>query len=319
MSGNVIFGGIINTAVIETRDLSKIYGYGENETAAVDKLSLSVGKGEIVGILGPNGSGKTTAMRMLAGIVFPTSGTVSLLGRQPNDLWVKARIGYLPETLQFRSSIRADEFLDFHAQLSGIGKDARSRRIDEVLQTVGLIENAQSRVRTFSKGMLQRIALAQAILHEPQLLFLDEPASALDPAGRRHLRELLLSMQERGATIFINSHQLSEVEMICSRVGIMRRGRLIKIDDLESMLKPVHQVDVKVTGLPASSLAQIKKLAVKVVDKGGGVLTVSLRREENVSELADIIVHSGAGLQEFTPRRQDLESAFLEEIEGVER
>ena len=304
---------------IEIAGLTKIFGVDDDEVTAVDGLDLNVGRGEIFGFLGPNGSGKTTTIKMLAGVIYPTSGSASLLGAPMGDPEIRARIGYAPELVRFHSRLRAEDFLDFNARLHGIPAARRRERVREVLSLTGLSENARSFIRAFSKGMLQRIVLAQAIIAEPDLLFLDEPTDALDPMGRRDLRELLLAMKDRGATIFLNSHQLSEVEMICSRVGIMKTGRLIKVDELQSLLKPVHEVDIAVSGLPLTSLAAIREIAVSVTREDGESIRVTLDSEDKVNVLADIIMRSGADLRQFTPRKKMLETAFLEEMgEGRE-
>lgn len=305
-------------AAIEIEGLTKIYGYGEDEVTAVDNLDLVVEQGEIFGFLGPNGAGKTTTVEMLMGIIYPTSGTARLLGNSLGDIDTKARIGYLPELFQFHSFLRADEFLDFHARLYGMPQSQRRQRVQEVLKLVGLENNAHSRIRTFSKGMLQRIGIGQAIINEPDLLFLDEPTSALDPIGRRDVRELLIRLQERGTTIFLNSHLLSEVELICGRIGIMNKGRLTEVNELESLIRPAHCVDVKVEGLPEEALALVKKLATSVDFKGDHYMSVTLDNEDKVTELADIIMRSGANLKEFTPRQRPLEEAFIKAIEGEE-
>lgn len=301
-------------AAIEIEGLTKVYGYGADEVKAVDALELTVGQGEVFGFLGPNGAGKTTTVQMLMQIIFPTSGSGTLLGKPLGDISAREKIGYLPELFQFHEFLRADEFLDFHARLYGIPSDRRADRVASVLELVGLKESASSKIRTFSKGMLQRIGIGQAIINEPELLFLDEPTSALDPMGRRDVRDLILDLRDAGTTVFLNSHLLSEVEMTCTQIGILNKGRLVRLGDMESMVKPTLCVDIKVDGLSDETLEKIRDL-VASVEVDGDELKVIVRDEDQVKMLARMIMDSGAELRQFTPRRQQLEEVFLQSIE----
>ncbi|MBE0428472.1 MAG: ABC transporter ATP-binding protein [Thermoleophilia bacterium] len=301
-------------AAVEIEGLTKSYGSSDGEVRAVDWLSFRVEQGEVFGFLGPNGAGKTTTVQILMQVIFPTSGSARLLGKPLGDLESRSQIGYLPELCQFHSHLRADEFLDFHGRLYGMPAGARRKRIDEVLELVGLSENRKSRIRTFSKGMMQRIGIGQAIINNPRLLFLDEPASALDPMGRRDMRDLLMSLKDRGTTVFMNSHLLSEVEMTCARVGIMNRGKLVQVSDLKSMIKPGHTVEIRAAGITDRVMEQIRDLA-KRVQQDDGCLMVTVDKEELLSHLARMIMESGANLMEFTPRQMPLEEAFLQLIQ----
>ncbi|MBI5870512.1 MAG: ABC transporter ATP-binding protein [Actinobacteria bacterium] len=301
-------------AAIEIDGLTKVYGYGADEVKAVEALELTVGQGEVFGFLGPNGAGKTTTVQMLMQIIFPTSGSGMLLGRPLGDISAREKIGYLPELFQFHEFLRADEFLDFHARLYGIPSDRRASRVAAVLEQVGLAESAKSKIRTFSKGMLQRIGIGQAIINEPELLFLDEPTSALDPMGRRDVRDLILDLRDAGTTVFLNSHLLSEVEMTCTQIGILNKGKLIRVGDMESMVKPTLCVDIRVDGLPDETLEKIRDL-VASVEIDGDEMKVMVRDEDQVKMLARMIMDSGAELRQFTPRRQQLEEVFLQSIE----
>ncbi|MHB8792254.1 MAG: ABC transporter ATP-binding protein [Thermoleophilia bacterium] len=301
-------------AAIEIEGLTKVYGYGADEFKAVDALDLTVGRGEVFGFLGPNGAGKTTTVQMLMQIIFPTSGNGTLLGKPLGDISAREKIGYLPELFQFHEFLRADEFLDFHARLYGIPSDRRASRIAAVLELVGLKDSASSKIRTFSKGMLQRIGIGQAIINEPELLFLDEPTSALDPMGRRDVRDLILDLRDAGTTVFLNSHLLSEVEMTCTQIGILNKGKLVRIGDMESMIQPTLCVDVKVDGLSDETLEKIRDL-VASVEIDGDEMKVIVRDEDQVKMLARMIMDSGAEIRQFTPRRQQLEEVFLQSIE----
>jgi ABC-2 type transport system ATP-binding protein len=306
-------------AAIEIEGLTKTYGAGSGSVTPVDGLSLTVASGEIFGLLGPNGAGKTTTIKMLAGLVFPSSGSASLLGNPVGHVQTRVRIGYLPESISMNTFMRAAEYLDFHARLYGMGAARRRQKVADVLEQTGLKESAESRVRNFSRGMMQRMALAQAIINEPELLLLDEPASALDPIGRRDLRDIIIRMRNRGTTVFINSHLLSEVEMICTRIGIMNRGRLIRIGEMGAIIRPVQVVDVKTDGLSAEAMASIEELAAKVDFVAGGSFTAVLGNDEEIARLVEIITTSGAMLRELSPRNMTLEAAFLEEIAAAER
>jgi len=301
------------TPAIEIEGLTKVYGSGDEEYLAVDSLELTIGQGEVFGFLGPNGAGKTTTIQMLLEIVFPTSGSARLLG-EPLGAAARAQVGYLPEMFQFHPFLRADEFLDFHARLFGIPAGERSKRIPEVLEQVGLKESSRSRIRTFSKGMLQRIGIGQAIINRPRLLFLDEPTSALDPMGRRDMRDLIINLKREGTTIFLNSHMLSEVEMVCDRVGIMNKGRLARVSDVASLTQAEHHVDIRAEGLTDATVERIRAIA-RGVERKDGYLNVILEREEQVNEITIIIAESGATLLELKPRQVALEEAFLEVIE----
>jgi len=304
----------MTAAAIEIEGLTKVYGDGSEQVTAVDALELVVGEGEVFGFLGPNGAGKTTTIQMLMQIIFPTSGNGQLLGKDIGDIDAREKIGYLPELFQFHSFLRADEFLDFHARLYGMPAAARPKRVAEVLELVGLAENTKSRIRTFSKGMLQRIGIAQAIINRPRLLFLDEPTSALDPMGRRDVRDIILQLRDEGTTVFLNSHLLSEVEMTCTEIGILNKGKLIRVGGMQSLLRPVHCVDIRVGELPAETMEKIHDMASNV-EASDGELTVTLDSEEQIPLLARLIMDSGAMMREFTPRSQQLEEIFVQSIE----
>lgn len=299
---------------VEIQDLTKVYDTSDGDVRAVDSINLEVECGEVFGFLGPNGAGKTTTVQMLMQVIFPTSGSANLLGKPLGDVSVRTGIGYLPEMFQFHSFLRADEFLDFHGRLYGMPAGERKKRIGEVLELVGLGENSKSRIRTFSKGMLQRIGIGQAIINNPSLLFLDEPTSALDPMGRRDVRDMVLALKERGTTIFLNSHLLSEVEMTCDRVGIMNKGKLVQVSDLKSMVRPGHTVEIRAVGLSEETIEKIRAVANRF-EQNDSYLVVTVDEEETLSDLARMIMESGASLTEFTPRQVPLEEAFMQVIE----
>ena len=214
--------------VIDTRGLRKEFG----PKVAVADLTLDVRAGEVFGFLGPNGAGKTTSIKMLLGLTTPTAGTATLLGRPLGDRPARAKIGYLPEHFRFHDWLRADEFLNLHGELYGMDRAARGAAVPRLIKLVGLEERAATKLGAFSKGMLQRIGLAQALLNDPALVFLDEPTSGLDPIGRRVVRDIITDLRQRGMAVFLNSHFLSEVEKTCDRVAFIRGGRILKTSSL---------------------------------------------------------------------------------------
>lgn len=218
--------------IVETSNLTKMYG----KKIGCSEICLSVGEGQIFGFLGPNGAGKSTLVKILVGLLFPTSGTAKILGRPLGDLEARRKTGFLPENFRYQDWLTGEELLSFHASLYGLSAQDKKSRIPAVLEQVGLSGKERQRVGTYSKGMQQRIGLACALLPDPELVFLDEPTSALDPLGRREVRQIILDLRRRGKTVFLNSHLLSEVEMICDQVAIIHKGRIISTGVLEEML-----------------------------------------------------------------------------------
>jgi len=214
---------------IETINLEKTYAVGfwrKKPRVALRPLNLTVEEGEVFGFLGPNGAGKTTTLKLLTGLVFPTGGTARILGKDKNDSEVKAQIGFLPEQPYFYDYLTAKELLEYYGQLSGMEPKERGRKIDALLERVGLKDAARLQLRKFSKGMLQRVGLAQAILHDPKVVFLDEPMSGLDPMGRREVRDLIEELKQQGKTVFFSTHILSDAEALCDRVAVIHQGEL---------------------------------------------------------------------------------------------
>lgn len=239
-------------AVVETWNLNKIYRTGfwlNQKVQSLTDFSLSVNQGETFGLLGPNGAGKTTLLKILLGVIRPTSGRAVLLGRPIGDRAIKERVGYLPENPYFYDFLTAWEFLEFVAGLFQIPKAKQAKRIPELLDLVGLAQKTakKKQLRQYSKGMMQRVGMAQALINDPELVFLDEPMSGLDPLGRYQVREIILSLKEQGKTIFFNSHVLTDVEQICDRIAILARGELLCVGSLEEILGSanVYQVVVK--------------------------------------------------------------------------
>ncbi len=296
-------------AVAAVRALNKIYG----DVVAVRDVSLDVRPGEAVGLLGPNGAGKTTTVKALVGLVRPTGGSVELFGRSPTDPRARARLGYLPELFRFPDWLTGRQVLELHAQLAGLDPAESPRRIDEVLERVGLAGRGAERVRGYSKGMSQRLGLAQAILGRPDLVVLDEPTSALDPLGRRMVREVIAELTRQGTAVLLNSHLLAEVESVCHRVVVLDRGvvrwsgRLDELAPSGAVLRV--RVDVADPAL-ASALARFGQ--VRVI--GPDLLAVHVPHADDAAEVAAAVVGSGRRLLELTAPRRSLEEAYVQMI-----
>lgn len=308
--------GVAVDLAIETFNLTKVYVslLRRRKLVAVDSLNLKVPTGCVFGFLGPNGAGKTTTIMMLLGSVYPTAGTFRVLGRPISDISVRRRIGFLPEKFQFHDLLTAEELLWFHGRLAGMDKQALRQRVPEVLEQVGLLERARSRVREFSKGMQQRLGIAQAILHDPDLIILDEPTSALDPLGRRDVRDLILRLKSRGKTVFLNSHLLSEVEMVCDEVAILRNGRVQRQGGLDMLLQVHPVVDVELRTRSESVLKAVRAMAT-LISEDGTRFTAEVQSEEDIPALARCIVQAGGEVMRFVPRRESLEDLFVRVVE----
>jgi ABC-2 type transport system ATP-binding protein len=302
---------IIEAALaIETSHLRKEFG----SKVAVEDLSLAVPRGEVFGFLGPNGAGKTTAVKMLMGLVRPTSGQARLLGRHPEELEAKERVGFLPELFRFHDWLTAEEFLDFHGRLYGMPEDRRRKRIPEVLELVGLRAEARQRLGTFSKGMQQRIGIGQAILNDPLLVVLDEPTSALDPIGRRDVRDLIRLLKEEGRTVFLNSHLLSEVEMVCDRVAIIDHGRVIATGPIQELLSSSLEIDAEVRDAGPGAIDALRRIG-QVVEQTDGRILLRLDDREKIPLVAEALLRHGAKLYSLSHRRGSLEDLFIRVLE----
>jgi len=297
-------------AVIETADLRKVYG----DTVAVAGVTFAVGAGQVFGFLGPNGAGKTTTIKMLLGLVRPTAGQASLLGRAPGDHGAMARVGFLPEHFNFPRWLTARELLDVHGRLLGLPRAERQARVPALLERVGLGDRAGSRIGTFSKGMMQRVGLAQALVGRPEVVFLDEPTSGLDPLGRRDVRDIIRELRSDGTTVFLNSHFLSEVEITCDQVLIVKDGRVVRSGSLRELTLGHLEVDLHVGGLDDDMVADLAGFG-QVGHVAEGHLTLALADEEQLPAIVERLVARGARVYEVTPRRASLEDIFLSVIE----
>ena len=280
-------------AAIETFSLAKSYMVGfwrKRERVALAPLTLAVEEGEVFGYLGPNGAGKTTTLKLLMGLIYPTSGKATILGRPLDDAKMKAQIGFLPEQPYFYDHLTARELLTYFATLSGVAAGERQRRVGTVLERVGIIEHADVQLRKFSKGMLQRVGIAQAIVHDPKLIFLDEPMSGLDPIGRREVRDLMQTLKDEGKTIFFSTHILSDAETLCDRVAVLNHGHL-------------------------RGIGVVADLVLGAEIHSSGAIFRALLPERMLERAVDVIRHSGCRLVSLTPVRATLEDFFLERLE----
>jgi len=256
------------SVVVETKDLTKVYTdfWGRPRVPALRRLNLTIRKGEVFGLLGPNGSGKSTLAKLLLGLLFPTSGEAWVLGKPAGNVATYRRIGFLPEESYFYRFLNAEETLHFYGQLFGLqGKELR-RKTDELIELVGLKEARKRRLKEYSKGMARRIGLAQALINDPELIFLDEPTRGLDPIGSREIKDLILELRRRGKTVLLSSHLLADVEDVCDRIAILHRGKLTKIGEVKDLLtiKDITQIEMK--NLSQNGLKEIKAVLSK--DKG---------------------------------------------------
>jgi ABC-2 type transport system ATP-binding protein len=292
---------------LETRDLRKEFG----DNVAVRSLSLQVQQGEVFGFLGPNGAGKTTSIKMLLGLVAPTSGTATLLGAPLGDRAARAKIGFLPEHFRFHDWLTAREFLTLHGQLYGLPSARLRERAAELLELVGLTPFQHKQLRTFSKGMLQRVGLAQALLNDPHLVFLDEPTSGLDPVGRRLVRDIIRDLRDLGATVFLNSHLLSEIEITCDRVAFIKHGEVIRVTDLKTIVDGETSVTIRAGGLTPEALAGLNQWG-RDVRADGDHITLTVTDDSALPAITRHLVTHNAEVYALTPQRLSLEELFIQ-------
>ena len=305
---------------LEVIDLTKDYLVGfwrKRPKRALDHLNLSVEEGEILGLLGPNGAGKTTTLKLLMRLIYPTAGTARMLGRSLDDVDVHRRIGFLPEAPYFYDYLTAREFLDYCAQLFGQSKDERRRRVGELLEQVGLKEAGDSALRHFSRGMLQRVGIAQALINDPALLFLDDPMLGLDPVGRREVRDMILELRHQGKTIVFSTHILSDVEALCDRVAILNRGRLHGLGHLDTLLKMKAKAHEVLISEPSEALvAGLQKIA-GAVHRAGDKVNATVAPDQ-LFAVIDCVRQNGGRLLAITPVQSSLEDYFFETF-GTEK
>lgn len=293
-------------AAIETTGLRKQFG----RAVAVAGLSLQVGRGEVFGFLGPNGAGKTTSIKMLLGLIAPTAGAGLVLGARLGDRAARARIGFLPEHFRFHDTLTVREFLRVHGRLHGLRGTPLERRIDALLERVNLADAGARRLAEFSKGMLQRAGLAQALIAAPELLFLDEPTSGLDPLGRVLVRDLVQELRQAGATVFLNSHLLSEVEATCDRVAFLKRGRIVHELSLRGEER-ARELELKIDRADSQVLEGLQSFG-QVVRAVDGLVVLRTDSEERMPQIARWLVSQGVSIRALGSHRKSLEQWFIE-------
>ena len=301
---------MIDSPAIRTQDLVKRYG----EITALAGLTMTIPRGAVFGFLGPNGAGKTTAVKLLLGLARATSGSAEVLGQPIGSRMSRRRVGYLPELFRYQGWLTAREVLTLHCELAGIDRAAWSREIEDALAVVGLAQRGSTRVGGFSKGMQQRLGLGVALLGDPELVLLDEPTSALDPVGRHDVREIIRALKDRGITVFLNSHLLSEVEQVCDRVTIVDHGKIVADGTLEELLRS-DTVRVRAVDLPRDVAVQLERFGSASQD--GDWLVVRGSDLERVPELVAEIVRLGGRVYAVEPKHESLEDRFLRLLGGA--
>lgn len=306
--------------VVRVENLVKDFrvGFGIRKRRVLSDVSFSAHEGEIFGFVGPNGAGKTTTLKVLMGLVRPTSGRASILGRNVAESEFRDQIGFLPENPYFYPFLTAREILDFYARLSGVEARKRGECVEELLALVHLDGAADARLKTFSKGMLQRVGVAQALIHDPKVVFLDEPMSGLDPIGRREVREVILSLRAKGKTVFMNTHILSDVEMICDRVAIIVKGVIRRQGRIGELLGADSQaVQIVATGLSAPAAAELETVHGATLQGVGD--RIEIRVPDKRSEAAmGCVLQSGAHVLSVAPLRPSLEEVFMDAVHAAE-
>jgi len=313
--------GVAQT-IVQIQNLRKVFrvGFWGRRVTAVDGLSFEVQRGEVFGFLGPNGAGKTTTIKMLMGLIYPTGGTATLFERPVGDLAAKAKVGFLPESPYFYDYLTGREFLRFYGHLFGLVGSILEKRIDELLDLVGMTHARDLQLRKFSKGMLQRVGIAQALINDPELVVLDEPMSGLDPIGRKEVRDLIFRLKESGKTMMFSSHILHDAELLCDRVAMIMKGKLVACGQVSELIAgdTTHEVEMVIDRLLPEALERIKPLAGKVVQQGERVMVV-LTSQQSVDQALDVIRSAQAKLVSLTPHKASLEDLFIRKATGSQQ
>jgi len=303
--------------VVEITNLTKDYEVGffrKRKVRALDGLSLSIDRGQIFGFLGANGAGKTTTLKLLMRLIFPTTGSAKILGRDIQDVSMHERIGYLPENPYFYDYLTAREFLDYCAEIFGLPSAERKKRTADLLNRVKLDEKRwDTQLRKFSKGMLQRVGLAQSLINDPEIVFLDEPMSGLDPVGRREVRDLIGTLRDEGKTVFMCSHILSDIEVLCDQVAILKRGRLAQVgylDELRRSTEGPHRMEVLATGTDSETLKRhLPESEIAPTPRG---LRIEISSEDEIDRVLAALRKAGGKVVSIQPLKQSLEELFLD-------
>lgn len=303
---------------IETEKLGKEHriGFWRKRVCALSQLDLTVHEGEVFGYLGPNGAGKTTTLKLLVGLLHPTSGKVRILGRPPGDVRIQQQVGFLPEQPSFYEYLTGRELLNFYGQLLGLDRPTRRERVERLAGQLRIESALDLQLRKYSKGMLQRIGLAQALLNEPRVVLLDEPMSGLDPIGRREVRDLLLRLKSEGRTVFFSSHIIPDVEVVCDRVGILVGGRLVAQGPIDEILGVrIASIEVTVSQVPQEVMGVLDHLLVAQPIPRGERLLLTVKDEGALAELLARLLEDKAVIHAIAPHRESLEEYFIRHVE----
>ncbi len=304
---------------VVTESLGKTYAnaFNRRRVTALTDLSLEVERGEIFGLLGPNGAGKTTLLKTLLGVVRPTAGSARVFGKPVKDSRCRSRIGFLPENHRFPGFLTATQTMDTYGRLANVDASILARRTPRLLEMVGLGDWTRTRLKEYSKGMMQRLGLAQSLLNDPALLFLDEPTDGVDPVGRREIRDLLLDLQKEGKTIFLNSHLLSEVELVCTRVGILHQGRMVRTGSIRDLTAVAGSYRIRVERTGPESLAEwleMRSMDVEMDERGEEYFNLRAASPEDLNSWIDRLRRAGFLIRSIDPGGYSLEDRFIEII-----
>lgn len=301
---------------VEVKNLTK--RYGRSGVTALDGVDLEVNEGEIFGVIGPNGAGKTTLVKVLLAIVRPTKGTAAVLGQPPGRPAARAQIGFLPEDVGFPRFLTGERVLRYYGGLGGLGGGRLRKDIDEALKLLDLDNWRKHKVRNYSRGMQQKLGICQALLGDPKLLFLDEPTSGVDPVSRRKIRDLLEKLKESGITIMINSHLLSEIEMLCDRIAIMKGGKIIRLGTVDELTSSSRAHRIRVDRMTTELEEALTECVGPFSLDGKNCFTVDIEKSETLNEAIDRIRRMNISILEVTPQRQTLEDVFVKIVEEGE-
>ena len=310
----------MNSNAIETVALTKIYSssFGKKKVEALSGLSLNISKGMIFGLLGPNGAGKTTLIKLLLSITFPTAGSAKILGEDIGKYKIKTGIGYLPENHKYPSYLSGGNVLQFFGKLSGLEGDYLNKRIDELLELVKLSKWKKTKVKNYSKGMMQRLGLAQALINDPDLIFLDEPTDGVDPIGRKEIRDVLLELKGKGKTIFLNSHLLSEVELITDRVGILNKGILLREGDVKEMTQNKEEYKISIEGNSIEKLDDEILRKASLTKMNQDYYSFKVENTLELNKILDLLRTNGIVIKEMLQQKNSLEEIFISLIKEAD-
>jgi len=306
--------------VIKTIDLTKEFqsSFPFRKVKALTDLSLEVKRGEVFGFLGPNGAGKTTTFKLLVGLLHPTRGKIFLWEEDHYKIELKSKIGFLPESPYFYNYLKAKEYLHLCGQLYGITFKKRQHKVDSLLELVGLKDHKNALIKTYSKGMLQRLGLAQALINDPELLILDEPMSGLDPLGRKEVRDIILELKAQGKTIIFSTHILSDVETVCDRVGIIIMGKLSDCGPIENLRNPkIKSFEICIKGLPIETINNLRERGLPLIQRGEEAFMQI--EEVKVNDLLHDLLNKGGELISLIPRKETLEDLYVSQIKSIEK